>query len=91
MAILLVPPPRQAVIDQQHSTVVERQSATTEYYVGAKTGASWEHLACVLYMCGEGRALNAVKMYLPNEKGMWAWDPDMNHIPWTRALVISRN
>ena len=69
---LLIPPARQTVIDQQYTADAERMSATIAYYVNTLPSVSWEDLACALYEHEQDKAVIAVKLHLPNEKGMWA-------------------
>ena len=69
-----IPAARQAVLDQQYTADAERKSATIAYYVSTYPTASWENFASALYEHEQDKAVIAVKLHLPNEKGMWAWN-----------------
>ena len=71
---LFITDARQAVLDQQYTADAERKSATIAYYVSTNPMASWEELASILYEHEQDKAVIAVKLHLPNEKGMWAWN-----------------
>ena len=72
MVELPVPRARLAVLDQQYTGDAERKSATIAYYVSTDPTVSWENLASALYEHEQDRAVIAVKLHLPNEKGKCA-------------------
>ena len=67
----VVPKARAKIICQHNASKDQQCSLASYYYVNIIPGASWHHLAGVLYMTEQSKAaVDAFRVQLPKPKGM---------------------
>ena len=69
IGIYYIVPPSRADIIRKTQTQQEQKRKAAEYYVTINPDASWGHLAGMIYLAEEEKAINVFKAQLPIPKG----------------------